>query len=94
MNATNTKDIKSTKISVLKQYRDVFSKQEIGSTLQGVSSKAQLTDDVTRDVCFDSLAFFCMAFCSFQQVIELLRIKLLQHRKETQKSSENISNKE
>lgn len=65
------------KMSALKPHKNVFSKLEICSTFQGVPSKAQLTDDVTRDVGFDTLAFFCMAFCSFQQVIELLRVKFL-----------------
>lgn len=47
-------------------------------TLQWVPGEAQLTDDVSGDVRLDALALLSMALCCLQQVVELLRIKLLQ----------------
>lgn len=47
-------------------------------TLQGVPGEAQLADDVTGDVGLDALALLGMALRCFQQVVELLGVKLLQ----------------
>lgn len=55
-------------------------------TLQRVPGEAQLADDVSRNVRLNALAFFCMAFSCFQQVVELLRIKLLQRRESGRRS--------
>lgn len=47
-------------------------------TLQGVPGETQLADDVARDVTLDALTLLGMTFSCLQQVIELLRVKLLQ----------------
>lgn len=47
-------------------------------TLQGVPGEAQLADDVSGDVGLDALTLLGMALCCFQQMVELLRVKLLQ----------------
>lgn len=46
-------------------------------TLQRVLGKAQLPNDVLRQVSLDALALARLALCSLQQVIELLGVELL-----------------
>ena len=47
-------------------------------TIQGVSSvQAQLVDDVSGDVGLDALALFGVALGGLQQMVKLLRVKLL-----------------
>lgn len=48
------------------------------STLKWISCQAKLADNVSWDVCLDSLSLFGMTLCSLQEVIELFRVKLLQ----------------
>lgn len=46
-------------------------------TLQRVLDEPQLADDVAGNVGFYSLADFGVSLCGFQEVIELLGVKLL-----------------
>ena len=46
-------------------------------TFYGVSCQAQLIDDVTGDVCLDTLAHLGMTLRSLHQVVELLGVKFL-----------------
>lgn len=59
-------------------------------TLQGIPGETQLADDVARDVTFDALTLLGMTFSCLQQVVELLRVKLLQqgHEEEEEKEEE------
>lgn len=61
-----------------------------GFTLQGVPGEAQLADDVSRDVGLDTLTFLGMALCCLQQVVELLRIKLLQRTEVEEEDSQRV----
>lgn len=48
-----------------------------GLTLQRIPGEAQLADDVPRNVGLDALTFFGVAFSRFQEMVELLWVKLL-----------------
>jgi hypothetical protein len=49
-----------------------------GLTFQGVSGEAQLADDVAGDVGAQELALLGVVLRSLQEVVELLRVELLQ----------------
>lgn len=46
-------------------------------TFNRVSGESQLADDVTRNISFHQMALFGMVLRCLQQMIKLLRIKLL-----------------
>lgn len=49
-------------------------------TFQRISCESQLADDVTGDVRLDALALLGVSFSRLQEVVKLLRVKLLQTR--------------
>lgn len=46
-------------------------------TFQGILIEPQLTDDIPGNVSLDTLSFFRMAFCCFQQIVKFFGIKFL-----------------
>lgn len=47
-------------------------------TFYRVSGESQLADDVTGDVCFHQMTLLGVVLCCLQQMIKLLRVKLLE----------------
>lgn len=59
-------------------------------TLQRVLDETQLADDVSGNIGLYSLANFGVSFCSFQEVVKLLRVKLLDGENQAQLRSETL----
>lgn len=59
-------------------------------TLQWVLDETQLADDVSGNIGLYSLANFGMTFCSFQEVVKLLWVKLLDGENQAQLRSETL----
>lgn len=51
-------------------------------TLERIPCEAQLANDVAGNVTFNPMSLFGVALSCFQQVVELLRVKLLYQRRE------------
>lgn len=49
-------------------------------TFNRISGQSQLADDVTRNVSLHQVTLFGVVLCCLQQMVELLRIKLLEKR--------------
>ena len=59
-------------------------------TLQWVLDEPQLADDVSGNIGLYSLANFGVSFCSFQEMVKLLRVKLLDGENQAQLRSETL----
>lgn len=46
-----------------------------------ISGQSQLADDVTRNVCFHQMTLLGVVLCCLQQMVKLLRVKLLEESK-------------
>jgi len=59
-------------------------------TLQWVLDEPQLADDVSGNIGLYSLANFGMSLCSFQKMVKLLRVKLLDGENQEQLRSKTL----